>query len=430
MLITYGVVKNAPKSMEKIKRYFQTTSAVGGLAARVASEHYLNIPINDAAYAKELRNTLGNLKGPLMKIAQFLSTIPDAIPKEYADELLTLQSHAPSMGVPFVKRRMTSELGPKWQERFQSFDLQASFAASLGQVHRATHLNGDALACKLQYPGMIDMVEADLNQLRLIFSLYEQFNKSIRTKNIHKEIMDRLTEELDYEQELKNLEAYQDFFKDSDRIKVPHVYKDLSTKRLLTMEWIQGDPVLTKVNASQEYRNALGKTLFEGWYKPLYQKGMLHADPHPGNYLVDDDGILYLLDFGCVRYFSPNFLQGVKDLYRAIQKNDRDLAVHAYTKWGFDNLTNEVIEIITQWAKLLYDPLLDDCVRPIQKTTSGKEGFALAQKIHRILHDAGGITPPQEFVFMDRAAVGLGSVLMRLNAEANWHQLFEEMIHD
>lgn len=409
-----------------LKRYIQTTSAVGGLAARIASEHYLGIEINDEAYAKVLRDTLGNLKGPLMKVAQFLSTIPDAIPKEYADELLTLQSNAPPMGIPFVKRRMVSELGSSWQDRFQQFDVQASFAASLGQVHKAQHLSGELLACKLQYPGMMDSVQADLNQLRLLFSFYEKFNKSIKTHNIHNEIMERLMEELDYEQELKHLELYTEFFKDDLSIQIPKAYKDLSTKRLLTMEWIEGKPILTKIDESQDYRNKLGITLFKAWYKPLYQKGMIHGDPHPGNYLVTDNGTLYLLDFGCVRFFDSSFLQGVKDLYHALLKNDRDLAVHAYTQWGFDNLSHEIIDIITEWAKLLYDPLLDDKIRPIQQGNT--KGADLAREIHKILHDAGGISPPKEFVFMDRAAVGIGSVLMRLKSEANWHQLFEEML--
>jgi predicted unusual protein kinase regulating ubiquinone biosynthesis (AarF/ABC1/UbiB family) len=414
----------------KIKRYAQTTSAVGGMATRLAGDRYFNIPLNDAAYSKELRKTLGNLKGPLMKVAQFLATIPDALPAEYATELLTLQSQAPAMGIPFVKRRMQAELGADWQTKFQKFDLTASAAASLGQVHKAIHLEGNTLACKLQYPGMSSLIEADLGQLNIIFNLYEKFNDAIKTADIKQEIKERLFEELDYQNELKNLKTYDAFFKGNSSIHIPKPDEALCTDRLLTLEWIDGESIFTKLNESQEYRDNLGKLLFQAWYEPFYKQGMIHADPHPGNYLVlnSEPLSIALLDFGCVRYFSDTFIDGVKNLYNALQNNDQELAVHAYTQWGFSHLSKEIIDIITNWAKLLYDPLLDDSVRTIQQTSSGAKGWEMAQKVHNTLHKAGGICPPQEFVFMDRAAVGIGSVLMRLNAKQNWHRLFEEMI--
>ncbi len=417
-------------TFSKLKRYAQTTSAVGGMATRLAGDRYLNIPLNDAAYSKELRKTLGNLKGPLMKVAQFLATIPDALPEEYATELLPLQSQAPSMGIPFVKRRMQAELGADWQKNFQDFNLKACAAASLGQVHKATDLNGNSLACKLQYPGMASLIEADLGQLHIIFNMYEKFNDAIKTADIKKEIKERLFEELDYKNELKNLKIYDTFFKDNPRINIPTPYEALCTDRLLTLEWIEGESIFTKLDAPQEYRDDLGKLLFQAWYEPFYTQGMIHADPHPGNYLVSKAAplTLTLLDFGCVRYFPDIFIDGVKNLYNALKHNDQELAVHAYTQWGFHNLNKEIIDIITNWARMLYDPLLDDSVRTIQQTNNGKNGWQMAQKVHNTLHKAGGIRPPQEFVFMDRAAVGIGSVLMRLNAKQNWHKLFEKMI--
>jgi len=417
-------------TFSKLKRYAQTTSAMGGMATRLVGDKYLNIPLNDGAYSKELRKTLGNLKGPLMKVAQFLATIPDALPEEYATELLTLQSQAPSMGVPFVKRRMQAELGADWQKNFQDFNLNASAAASLGQVHKATDLKGNSLACKLQYPGMASLIEADLGQLNIIFNMYEKFNDAIKTADIKQEIKERLFEELDYENELKNLKNYDAFFKDNPQINIPTPYEALCTDRLLTLEWVDGASIFTKLDAPEEYRNNLGKLLFQAWYEPFYKQGMIHADPHPGNYLVSNNAplTLTLLDFGCVRYFSDTFIDGVKNLYNALKHNNQELAVHAYTQWGFQNLNKEIIDIITHWAKMLYDPLLDDSVRTIQQTNSGKNGWDMAQKVHTTLHKAGGIRPPQEFVFMDRAAVGIGSVLMRLNAKQNWHQMFEKMI--
>ena len=171
----------------RLRRYAKVTSAMGGLAARLAGEKYLGIKINREQHASDLRAALGGLKGPLMKVAQILATIPDALPKEYVNELSHLQADAPSMGWLFVKRRMKAELGDDWQEKFEEFEKQASAAASLGQVHFAESKNGKQLACKLQYPDMGSAVEADLKQLKLIFSLYEKYDSAISTKSIHEE---------------------------------------------------------------------------------------------------------------------------------------------------------------------------------------------------------------------------------------------------
>ena len=151
----------------EIRRMARTSGAVGGIAARVAGERYLGLKTDKSAHAEDLRAVLGGLKGPMMKVAQLLSTIPDALPEEYARELSQLQSNAPAMGWPFVRRRMSTELGPAWQSRFTAFGQTAAAAASLGQVHRATLPDGREVACKLQYPDMGSAVEADLAQLDL-----------------------------------------------------------------------------------------------------------------------------------------------------------------------------------------------------------------------------------------------------------------------
>src|SRR5277367_6492450 len=152
---------------KRVKRYAKVSTAMAGFGARAAGKRYLGIDTDRQKQAERLRAALGGLKGPLMKDAQMLSTIPDAVPKEYAMELAQLQADAPSMGWPFVRRRMQAELGPAWEKKFKSFDHQASAAASLGQVHKAVTHDGDQLACKLQYPDMAATVEADLRQLQI-----------------------------------------------------------------------------------------------------------------------------------------------------------------------------------------------------------------------------------------------------------------------
>ena len=216
----------------RVRRYAQVGSAMSGLAARLAGERFLGIEIDRTQHASELKAALGGLKGPLMKVAQILSTIPDALPQEYVQELTTLQANAPAMGWPFVKRRMASELGPDWASRFQSFEKEAARAASLGQVHRATAHDGMALACKLQYPEMQSAIEADLGQLKLLFSIYQRYDPTIETAAIHAELAARLREELDYELEARHMDLYRLMLAEEPNVEVPVALKELSTKQI------------------------------------------------------------------------------------------------------------------------------------------------------------------------------------------------------
>ncbi len=375
---------------------------------------------------------LGNLKGPLMKVGQILATIPEALPKEYAEAFQQLQSDAPPMGWPFVKRRMKSELGNDWETKFKSFDREASAAASLGQVHKAVSHKGEALACKLQYPDMQSAIDADLDQLKLIFSLYERYDSSIKTQHIHAELSERLREELDYEREAKQQRLYKYMLKDEANVHVPHVHPELSTARLLTSSWAEGKKILSFKEADKETRATLALNMFRAWYVPLYYYGIIHGDPHLGNYSVRDDLSINLLDFGCVRIFPPAFVGGVIDLYKALQTKDNALAVHAYETWGFKDLSKEQIETLNIWAGFLYGPILEDKVRIIGKAEGGMYGRETAEKVHNKLRELskakGGLNIPREFVFMDRAALGLGSVFIHLAAEVNWYRVFNELI--
>ena len=414
----------------RVRRYAQVSGTMGGLAARLASARFLGLEIDKPQHAEELRLALGGLKGPLMKVAQLLATIPEALPKEYAAELAQLQSAAPPMSGPFVRRRMAGELGPDWRSSFAQFELEAAAAASLGQVHRATAHDGTLLACKLQYPGIESAVEADLSQLRLIFNIYRRYDRSINPQRIYEELAERLREELDYQREARHMGLYAHMLRDEPGVHVPDVLRELSTRRLLTMRWLHGRPLLEFKEAPIEQRNRIAYNMFRAWYVPFYDYAVIHGDPHLGNYTAREDLSINLLDFGCIRVFRPSLVQGVIDLYRALETGDRDLAVHAYETWGFEDLRADVIETLNLWAAFVYAPLLEDRPRLIEETNSGSEGRKVVFNVQRRLREIGGVTPPREFVLMDRAAIGLGSVFMHLRAEINWHQLFMELISD
>jgi predicted unusual protein kinase regulating ubiquinone biosynthesis (AarF/ABC1/UbiB family) len=363
-----------------------------------------------------------------------LANIPDLLPPEYAAELTKLQSEAPPMGWAFVKRRMAAELGPEWRARFGAFEHAAAASASLGQVHRATALDGRRLAVKLQYPDMQSAVAADLNQLKLVFSIHKRMNPAIDTSEMASEISDRLREELDYELEARHMALYGLIFRDDPLIRVPQVLPELSTKRLLTMTWVDGRRVTDYKAHGEEDRNLIARAMFRAWWLPFSHYGVIHGDPHLGNYTVCEtaDGKpegLNLLDYGCIRTFQPKFVGGVIDLYRGLLENDRDRVVHAYETWGFVGLSSEVIDILNIWAKFIYGPLLDDRVRAIAEDVSpGQYGRREAFTVHKGLKEKGPVRVPREFVFMDRAAIGLGGVFLHLNARLNYYRIFNETI--
>ena len=419
----------------RLSRYARVGAGVGGIAAKMIGSRALGLDLDRGRNAVELANALGGLKGPIMKVAQLLSTIPDALPPEYAAELSQLQADAPPMGWAFVKRRMNAELGAAWQKRFAGFDKVPAAAASLGQVHRARAGSGGELACKLQYPEMASAVEADIRQLNLIFSIHNRMDPAIDTSEIKHEIADRVREELDYVREAGHIALYSDILRDEPLIRVPRVHGELSTGRLLTMDWLEGRRLLEFTDHDLADRNRVAEAMFKAWWHPFSHFAVIHGDPHLGNYSIfEEDGSpagINLLDYGCIRIFPAGFVAGVTELYYGLQENNRDRTVSAYETWGFKGLTNELIDILNIWAQFIYGPLLEDRVRSVADGVAPAEyGRRQAFQVHRALKEKGPVTIPREFVFMDRAAIGLGGVFLHLKAEMNFYRLFNAEIEN
>ncbi len=425
----------ANRLSRRLQRYAQVGTNVGGVAAGMATRYVLGLALDREKNATALANALGGLKGPLMKVAQLLATIPDALPPEYSEQLATLQTQAPPMGWTFVKRRMAAELGPDWELRFTEFSRESAASASLGQVHKARAPDGALLACKLQYPDMQSAVEADLTQLGVLLAIHKRMDPAIDTSEIATEISARLREELDYELEARHMALYGLIFAGDPLIRVPKVRPELSTRRLLTMDWLDGGRLLDYKTRPQEERNQITRALFRAWWFPFSHYGVIHGDPHLGNYTIfEEDGRaagVNLLDYGCVRTFRPRFVQGVIDLYHGLLDDNRELIVHAYESWGFRGLSNELIDILNIWARFIYGPILDDRVRRIAEGIAPSQyGRKEAFTVHRGLKEKGPVKVPREFVFMDRAAIGLGGVFLHLDAELNFYRLFNETIED
>lgn len=414
----------------RLARTARVGANLSGAGLTFAANRVFGGDDSDERMARALAEALGRSKGPLMKVAQLMSTIPDLLPAEYARELSQLQAQAPAMGWPFVKRRMRAELGPGWQARFAEFSREAAHAASLGQVHRARLEDGREVACKLQYPEMASAVEADLGQLRTLLGLFRRMDGSIDPSEMLEEIGDRLREELDYDREAKHMALYAHMLADYAHTTVPAPEPDLSTGRLLTMSWLSGEPLTAFETANQATRNQVAAHLFWTWWGPMNSHAVIHGDPHLGNYQVTEGGAgLNLLDFGCIRIFPARFVGGVVDLYRALIADDFDGTYAAYEKWGFQNLSKELVEVLNVWARFIYGPLLDDRVRSVADGVKpGEYGRREAFTVRKLLKEKGPVRIPREFVFMDRAAIGLGAAYLRLGAELNFHRLFQESL--
>ena len=417
-------------------RYARLGVNAGAFAARVAVNRLRGA--NREADARALASALGSMKGPLMKVAQMLTTIPDAVPADFAAELTRLQSQAPPMGAAFVRRRMQAELGPSWRERFAEFDFKPAAAASLGQVHRAVSLDGGRLACKLQYPDMASAVETDLSNLDLLFSLHRRAGAAIDTREIAREIRERVREELDYEHEAKIARLYRVMLVDRPFVRVPRIEDSLSTRRLLTMQWLDGERLVAFETAPQQTRDAIAVGLFDAWWRPFLRYGVIHGDPHLGNYTVAASGEgakrnvegVNLFDYGCVRVFPPRFVLGVVELYRALKANDNARVAHAYEMWGFGKLTPGTTEAMTIWARFMCGPILDDRVRTaadgVKPSKYGRR--EIGQVMRALRAEGGGLLAPREFVFLERATIGLGSAFLRLGARLNFHRMYEDAI--
>jgi predicted unusual protein kinase regulating ubiquinone biosynthesis (AarF/ABC1/UbiB family) len=268
----------------------------------------------------------------------------------------------------------------------------------------------------------------------VVFGIHARMDAAVDTSEIMKEIAARLREELNYELEAGHIALYSQILAHEPMIRVPEVLKEISSKRLLAMTWLEGRPLLSYKSAPIEDRNAIAQAMFRAWWYPFSHYGVIHGDPHLGNYTIFDhaDGRpagVNLLDYGCIRTFPTRFVQGVVDLYHGLLEGDHARVVHAYESWGFKGLNNDVIDAMNMWARFIYGPLLDDRERTIAEgTTPAEYGRKEAFGVHKILKEKGPVTVPREFVFMDRAAIGLGGVFLHLDAKQNWFRMFNEQI--
>ena len=412
---------------------------VGGVAARIAGARLFGLEGAKGQNAADLAAALGGLKGPIMKVAQLLSTIPEALPAEYAQELSQLQSQAPAMGLGVCETPHGRGTGTGLAEQIRAVRAGGGGfgVARPGAPRHRARRRAARLQIAVPGHGIGGGGRRHPARRHLCHPPADEPGGG-HGGNSRGSVgaLARGTRLPPGGQAHGPLPA---MFADGGMglVRVPDVRPELSTRRLLTMQWLDGTRVTDHKAAPLEHRNSIARAMFQAWWFPFSHYGVIHGDPHLGNYSVfldgpDGDGSpggINLLDYGCIRTFAPKFVGGVVDLYRGLERDDRALIVHAYETWGFKGLSNELIDLLNIWARFIYGPLLDDRERTIaEDTTPGEYGRREAFKVHQGLKEKGPVRVPREFVFMDRAAIGLGGVFLHLDARQNWYRLFNETI--
>ena len=386
--------------------------------------------------AERYANRLSQSKGLLMKVGQILSFVDTsaAISGEHGDvyrnALATLQADAEPMDPVLVGAVIESELGRPPEQLFAEFSPTPLAAASIGQVHAARAHDGTELAVKVQYPGVAEAIGADLANTELLFTFFKIAKgvvprvANVDVRALADEVVERIGEELDYGTELANQQEFADHYRGHPFARVPEVFPELSSDRVLTMEMIHGRRWTDVHGVDQDLRNRWGEVVDRFFFGSIARFGMFNADPHPGNYLFHDDGSVTFLDFGCVKRLSPEAQRGFWEMPTAGINNDADDMLRVWIEQGFARADDPPpADKALAWCRenfvALYSP------QPFTFTPQ----FAAETLGHMMQMDKDvmrHVTVPREFVFTNRIYVGLYSILGALNATADWRAIFQE----
>ncbi|ODV08174.1 MAG: ABC transporter ATP-binding protein [Pseudonocardia sp. SCN 73-27] len=373
-----------------------------------------------AKSAEQLFAVLGELKGGAMKFGQALSVFEAAVPEEFAEpyrEALTkLQSAAPPMPFSEVQRMLSEQFGRNWPSRFQEFDETPAAAASIGQVHRAVWHDGRDVAVKVQYPGAEEAVLSDLRQLSRMSRLLQPLAPGMEIKPLIEEMRERMVEELDYRDEADNQRKFAAEFDGDDKVRVPKVVA--SAPRAMVTEWVTGTPMSSIIrDGTQERRDQAGALLAEFHYSAPARLGLLHADPHPGNFQVLDDGRMLVLDFGAVARLPEGLPRPLTIMTRyALQRRPSDL-MELMVEEGFVRADTAVTaEEAMAYLSPFTDPLGTPTFRFSREWLRGQ-----AERVGDLRSpefDTGRLLNlPRQYLLVHRVTLGTLGILCQLGAE-------------
>lgn len=394
---------------------------VGGWGKRLAGHNAQDVNAEiSARTAEQIFAVLGQLKGGAMKFGQAMSVfeaaVPDELAEPYRDALTRLQTAAPPMPTKTVHRVLAEQLGTGWVRRFQHFDDKAAASASIGQVHRARWHDGREVAVKVQYPGADEALRADLKQLQRFSWLFQTLAPGIEAKSLLSELYDRMVEELDYRTEADNERAFAAAFNGDDAILVPRVLA--SSPKVLVTEWVTGTPLSAIIRAgSPEERDRAGQLLAEFHFSGPARAGLLHADPHPGNFLVLDDGRLCVLDFGACGHLPDGIPEPFGVMTRLALDCRSDELLEMLRDCGFvrPGIALDAAEVLNYLAPFT-EPLRVErfhFTRSWLRAQAGRVGDVTGQDFHT----GRALNLPPRYLMIHRVTVGAIGVLCQLEAE-------------
>jgi predicted unusual protein kinase regulating ubiquinone biosynthesis (AarF/ABC1/UbiB family) len=370
------------------------------------------------------------LRGAFTKLVQMLSMRDDILPGEMLQVLSSVQSSVPPMDYAMIRRQIVGELGDSPENLFASFDTEAFAAASLGQVHKATLKDGREVVVKVQYPGVEETVKQDLQNIKALLQTFTLIGRDVMRQKIdpsevYHELEERLYEELDYINEAKNIALFQRMFRDDDEVVIPDVYPDLSSRRVLTMERVDGyafQEVLAP-GVDQSLKDWVAVKYFRVVWRQIFEYGVLHTDPNPGNYLVTYHPRLVILDFGSIRIFPEKIRQAYHDLAKAILARDLKVMARCFIELDYLN-PNDDPKPMFKIMDIVFEPVLEDVEYNPRNYNSVQRGMDIAAigLEHRLFKDPG------HRVFLVRALMGLDAYLKQLGTVTNWHREFKRCV--
>jgi len=387
-----------------------------------------------AATVRELVDQLSRMRGAAMKVGQLFSMIElDGLPEAQRDELqaklATLRDDVPPVPFPRLEKLMRQELGAPLQRVFAEFDERAFAAASIGQVHRATTLDGDEVVVKVQYPGVAEAVESDLRNATLLLPLIRRLAPGLDVKPLLAELRDRIGEELDYELEAQHQRRVQRLFRGHPCITVPRVRTDLSTRRVLVSDYVAGERFEAVSALDQDQRDRYGEIVFRFYFGLLYRHGIALGDPHPGNYLLCPDGRVAFLDYGLVRDLGAARIDAERAIARAVREEDPAALATALVAGGYvadgDGLDAELALTMVRAAIRWYAVPGEHRLSPERRERPPAD----AEREAAFREQAGRFTLPPETMLIRRMHALVAIVLTRLRARADWGGIAAEYLH-
>lgn len=378
--------------------------------------------------AEDVTRTMGEMKGAVMKVGQVLSLMSGVLPEEMASQLATLQSNAPPMSYDLVRQVFEQEYGESPEHLFRKFQHEPFAAASIGQVHRAELKDGTAVAVKVQYPGVREAIDHDLANVGMMIKLGGLVARGLDAGTIVKDLEDGIRAELDYSREAAWQQRFFNAFEGHAFIRVPRVYPELSRDRVLVQEYLRGKPFSAARELPQAERDRLGEMIYRFCFGSIYRHGLFNGDPHPGNYLLLDDGTIGFVDYGCVAEFDQPTIEGFMRLIRALNAGDIEEWRSATEAIGIllpnaPFTTEQLYEHMHwYWAPILGErvrftrELATEMVRRNTMTTG------IGGQINRHCNVPGGM------VFLTRINFGLAGLLASLEAEGPWRAIVKEYV--